>query len=306
MTALTEIDELADTIERRMAGRSGVVFLRPKISFARITAPTRIPVDARAGIAVLAQGSKRLHVVDRSYHSNGSQYLVSTTALRGEVEVLECGPQKPLLGMTVDFEWPRLHRLLMDVQDEPNSDPPARDAWVAGEVDRSVARALLHVARLACSDREWEVLGEGALRELYYWALRSEAGRVMRVRAARRGGLEGVRRAVRFVESHLTDRLDVATIAKAAAMSPSGLHARFSETLGQSPMQFVKQLRLENARGRIAGGESVTTAALEVGYASPSQFSRDFARHFGVAPSRVRGAARNGAHHGRISRGREG
>jgi AraC-like DNA-binding protein len=289
MRAQPEIEELADTIERHMAGRSGVCFVRPRVSFARISsAPRRIPVEGRPGIAVLAQGSKRLHVGERSYRGSDSEYLVSTATLPGEVEVLECGPKKPLLGVTVEFDWLRLRRLLLEMEHEQDPEPAPRESWVSGPVDRSVARALLHVAQLACSDREWDVLGAGALRELDYWALRSAAGRLLRQRMVGGASLEGVGRAVRFVEAHLTERLDVASIAKAAAMSPSSLHARFSAALGQSPIQYVKRLRLEAARSRIAGGESVTTAAFEVGYASPSQFSRDFRRHFGLAPSRDR------------------
>jgi AraC-like DNA-binding protein len=304
MTAHTEIDELAETIERRMAGRSGIVFVRPKVSFARATAAARrIPVVAPAGIALLAHGSKRLHVGARSYCSHGSEYSVSTTTLPGEVEVFEDGTKKPLLGMTVEFDWTRVGRLLLDMEHEQDCEPPA-GPWLAGQVDRSVARAFLHVAQLACSDREWDVLGEGALRELYYWALRSEAGPLLRNRVVHGASLEGVGRAVRFVEAHLSERLDVPTLAKVAAMSPSGLYARFSEALGQSPMQFVKRLRLEAAKSRIAGGERVTTAALEVGYASPSQFSRDFQRQFGLAPSHVRSAALTGTSHPRAGRGR--
>lgn len=293
MTVRPEIEELADTIERRMAGRSGALVVRPHVSFARLVAPPRrLLVESRAGIALLAQGAKRLHVGERSYESAGCEYLLSTASARGEVEILESQAKKPLLGITVDFEQRRLARVMLDMEIDRDSGPPPRQAWLSGELDRSLARAFLNVAHLACSDSAWRVLGEGALRELYYWALRGEPGRALRSRMVFGANVDAVRRAAHFIETHLSEPLDVARIARAAAMSPSGLYAHFGELLRESPMQFVKRLRLESAKSRIAAGEGVTRAALEVGYASPSQFSRDFQRHFGVAPSRLKSARR--------------
>lgn len=293
---LPEIEELADAIAQRMDGHSGVVFVRPNVSFACIAAaPRRLSVQGRSGLAVLAQGSKRLHLGDRSYWSGGSEYLVSTAPYVSEVEVVESGSRRPLLGMTVALDWTRIGRLLLEMQHDDDGARPQQEPWASGQIDRSLARALLHIAQLACSDEAWEVLGEGALRELYYWALRSETGRLLRHRVARGAALDGVTRAVRFVEAHLGERLHVSAIAKVAGMSPSGLHARFSQVLGESPMQYVKRMRLETARRRIAGGVSVTTAALDVGYVSPNQFSREFRRQFGVAPSQLRRARINGS-----------
>jgi AraC-like DNA-binding protein len=289
MGALAEMDELAEVIDRRIGGRSGSVCVRPAVSFARVGhAPARLPVARLPGIAVLAQGAKVLHAGGRSYASRCSTYLVSMAPVAAELEVLEGAGSSPLLGMVVDLDLPRLGRVMVDMVEPRSEEPLANEALVSGTVDRAMGRALLRLAHLVCSDCAWGALHEGAIREVYYWTLRSEAGPLLRHRIARAGGVERVSQAMRFIEANLSEPLEVAAIAKAAALSPSSLHARFKQVLGEPPMQVVKRLRLEAARAQIAAGEGVTTAAFGVGYASPSQFSRDFRRQFGMAPSRVR------------------
>lgn len=289
MGALAEMKELAHVIERGVGNGSGSVRVRPPVSFARVDrAPPRLPVARLPGIAVLAQGAKVLHAGGRAYASTGSTFLVSTAPVAAELEVLDGGGRAPLLGMVVDLDLPRLGRVLVDMAEPERGEPPRDEALVSGTMDREMARALLRLAHLVSSDCAWGALHEGAIREVYYWTLRSEAGPSLRRSIARAGRIEPVARAVRFIEARLSEPLEVAAIARAAALSPSALHARFKQALGESPMQLVKRLRLEAARAQIAAGEGVTAAAYDVGYASPSQFSRDFRRHFGEPPSRVR------------------
>lgn len=294
MTPLAEIEELAQVIDREMQGRSGSVQMRPAISFARVDpGARRLPVERLPGIAVLARGAKSLHSRGLTYTSNCSAYVVSTKPVVAELEVLGGERSQPLLGMVVDLDLARLGELVVDIGEAPPSRAPRDEPLVSATIDRSLARAMLRLAHLVCSDRAWSALHEGAIREVYYWTLRGEAGPSLRHRVARAAGVERLAEAMRYIQAHLGDPLEIATIAKAAALSPSVLHASFKQVLGESPMQLVKRLRLEAARGRIAAGMPVTTAAVEVGYLSASQFSRDFRRRFGVAPSSVRGRTRH-------------
>lgn len=289
MGTLVEMEELAEVIDRRMGGRAGSACVRPAVSFARIDrASTRLSGERLPGIAVVVQGAKALRASGRTYTSRGASYLVSTDPVLAEVEVLEARASRPFLGMVVDVDRARLGRLMVDMAEQHSESPPPTTTLASGSLDRAMARALLRLAHLACSDAAWGALHEGAIREVYYWTLASEAGPLLRHGIARAAGVERVARAVRFIEAHLSEPLEVAAIAHAAALSPSALHACFKRVLGEPPMQLVKRLRLEQARAQIAAGEGVTTAAFDVGYASPSQFSRDFRRHFGLAPSRLR------------------
>jgi AraC-like DNA-binding protein len=179
----------------------------------------------------------------------------------------------------------------MHGEDDPT---PARGTVSMASVaaERRMTRAMLRLAEVACADTEWSALGVGALDEVYYWALRGDAGAMLRARVTRGASVGPVARAVRFIESHLGEGIDVAAIAKAAAMCPTNLHARFRDVMAESPMQFVKRRRLEQALARVATGESVTEVALAIGYASLSHFSRDFRRHFGMPPSQIKGSRR--------------
>lgn len=94
-------------------------------------------------------------------------------------------------------------------------------------------------------------------------------------------------KAVGYLEQNYRDDVDVAQIAQRAGMSVSALHEHFKRATGLSPMQFVKRMRLHEARALLLRGRGASEAAFEVGYSSPSQFSREFRRLFGASPSRL-------------------
>ena len=289
MKVLEETRELAAIIDRHMGTGSSVEVIRPGLVFGRIEKQLpRIPALYRCALCVVAQGSKRVHVGEHVYTYDPTHYLVCTLTVPAESEIF-VDQQRPLLSMVLELDMRRIGKLIADTVDDLEPTPMgASGAMCDAAVDRPMARALLRLAEAAQNDAEWRVLGKGAMREVDYRALTGPAGHMLRERVARIGTIEPVARAVQFIEEHLAEPLDVTTIAKAAAVSSSGLHARFKEVTAQSPMQYVKRLRLEHARRHIASGESVTNAAFRVGYASASQFSRDFRRQFGVPPSKVR------------------
>ncbi|MCA9620213.1 MAG: AraC family transcriptional regulator [Myxococcales bacterium] len=287
---LAETQELADLIERRTEGRDAALTVRPGLLFAR-TSESRPKIKAlyRCALCVVVRGQKLVHVGNQAYRYDRRRYLVSTLTVPTECDLVVDPQEGRLLSLALELDLRRIGKLIAEAGDDLEPMPsPAPAAMVSAPFDRAMARALLRLAEIAGSDAEWRLLGDTAIREVHYRALVGPAGPYLRERVARSSSIEPVARAVRYIEENLADRLDVASIAKAAAVSSSGLHTRFKEVTAQSPMQFVKRLRLEHARGLIASGNSVTDAAFRVGYVSPSQFSRDFRRHFGVPPSKTR------------------
>lgn len=130
-------------------------------------------------------------------------------------------------------------------------------------------------------------MGQGSLNEVYYRLVTAKGGALVRKRLALSGGLDQIGRAIKHIEDHLTEPLNVEMVARLVGMSPSGFHAKFKEATSQSPMQFVKRLRLNAARNLLLEGHSATEAAFQVGYSSASQFSREFSRQYGLPPSKV-------------------
>ena len=138
------------------------------------------------------------------------------------------------------------------------------------------------------SDLDRRILAPGIVRELYYHVLLGEQGDRFQALALRDSGSHRVARVVRFLEHNFDRPLDIATIAKTSGMGESTLHHTFKAVTAMSPMQYLKKIRLH--RGRVmmlSEGLNAGETAHRIGYGSPSQFSREFKRLFGVSPSQA-------------------
>ena len=164
----------------------------------------------------------------------------------------------------------------------------------SGTAERGVFTAAMTEPLLASLTRFLEalpspmdrrILGPGAVRAILYHVLLGEQGHRLRALAVAEGAGHRIARIIRFLEENIDQPLDVATIAKKAGIGSSTLHHVFKQSTAMSPMQYLKKLRLHRARSLMLGdGLSAGEASFQVGYGSPSQFSREFKRMFGVPP----------------------
>lgn len=143
------------------------------------------------------------------------------------------------------------------------------------------ADALLRLLQVLDNPVDAVILGESRLRELYYAVLRGEAGNS--ARCAFGVGNEIVR-AIDYLSDNLSETVTIEDMAAQVGMSRAVFHRKFKQATTMSPIQFVKSMRLNNAAMKIAGGTHVNIAAMEVGYVSSSQFSREFKRMYGQSP----------------------
>ena len=131
-------------------------------------------------------------------------------------------------------------------------------------------------------------LGPANLTQLCFAVLRSDDGRVLELLASNDSKLARISATMRYMEQHLGSKIGMDDLAGVANMSLSAFHRAFKEVAGESPLQYLKQLRLNTARNLMAyKGEPAYLAARHVGYESANQFSREFKRYFGLPPSRV-------------------
>lgn len=135
--------------------------------------------------------------------------------------------------------------------------------------------------QLAGNPTDAAVLGDGLLREVYDALVKGEAGPT----ASRAFGVGNeIARVIEHVSAHLDESITIDDMAAHVGMSRAVFHRKFKQATTMSPIQFIKGIRLNNAAMRMAGGMSVNEAAMEVGYASPTQFSREFKRMYGQSP----------------------
>jgi AraC-like DNA-binding protein len=155
--------------------------------------------------------------------------------------------------------------------------------------------AVVRLVRLLGAPEDIPALAPLAVRELMYRLLRSEDGWRLRQIAASDGQARRIARAIGWLKQHFAEPLRIDAFARELHMSPSSLHHHFKAITAMSPLQYQKQLRLQEAR-RLMFSESLdaTSAALRVGYESASQFSREYSRLFGDPPARDQRRLRDG------------
>lgn len=264
----------------------------------RIVEPfARRPVMYRMCLCLAAQGRKVCHLDDHSLVYSPNHYLLSTLALPVESEIPEASEERPYLGIVLEVDPAEVGRLLIDletaVESEPDSavDRSAGPGLVSCAMDESMQSTASRLLEASLDERDARILGPGLVRELLYRVLTGPHAGVLKDAVSRHSSLARIARVIRFLGANYRDSTDVDAMAQRAGMSTSALHLHFKRATTMSPIQYVKKLRLHQARELLLSGRGASEAAFEVGYASASQFSREFRRLFGVAPSSYRAAA---------------
>ncbi len=152
--------------------------------------------------------------------------------------------------------------------------------------DPGLVDALGRCLDLSASSRDQAVLGPLVAEEIHYRLLTAPVGVMLRTLSRPDSSVSAVAQAIGHLRADLSAPVVVPELARRVGMSPSAFHQHFKAVTATTPLQYQKELRLLAARQLLAAGRSVTAAAFEVGYASSSQFSREYVRKFGVPPSR--------------------
>ncbi len=253
----------------------------------RVTEPIQCaPVVYEPSVVAIVNGAKEA-TLDGQRHSYGcDRYLCCTMSMPVEAGTPAASPSDPLLGVYISLDTRVMTELAIEMEStgmtlRNSSAGPQPQGVNLARWDDGFADALLRLVKLGESPLDAAVLGEGRLRELYYAVLRGDAGGS--VRRAFGVGNE-VARSIKYLASHLDQKVTIDEVASQVGMSRAVFHRKFKQATSMSPIQFVKSMRLNRAAMRIAEGKNVSEAALEVGYVSPSQFSREFKRVYGESP----------------------
>ncbi|MEU6724037.1 AraC family transcriptional regulator [Nonomuraea wenchangensis] len=249
------------------------------------------PSPAMSGtvLAVLAQGVKRLAVGDRVHEYRPGSYLVASVDLPVTGHFVGISPERPALGLALVLEPSAVADLLLHAA--PGDLPPARAGALPGiavaRMTEGLLDALVRLLRLLDHPRDRAVLAPLVKREILWRLLTGEQGDAIRRLGLADTSLGHVARAVRWIQDHYAEPFRVEELARLAGMSPSAFYRHFQTVTALSPIQFQKRIRLQQARLLLAGRpQDITAVAHRVGYDSPSQFSREYRRRYGVPPSR--------------------
>jgi AraC-like DNA-binding protein len=200
-----------------------------------------------------------------------------------------CHTDKPYVGLRLDLDVAEIGRLICDEQLPPIDNAESSRGLYVGKVGPTLVDAVLRLLRLLDTPQDIPILAPMFQREIFYRLLTNGQGGLLRQIALQDSQLQRVAKAIRILSEQFSQPLRMEDIARDVHMSVSSLHHHFKAVTAMSPLQYQKQLRLQQARELVLIGDSdVTHVAHSVGYESPSQFSREYSRFFGMPPLRDR------------------
>ncbi|WP_300159493.1 AraC family transcriptional regulator [Solidesulfovibrio sp.] len=299
-----------ETSRERLAGLLAVQARRdgfsdsplPGVRYARAVSHYPLaPALYEPSVVILATGRKRALVGGAVHSLDPGHYWVVAVPLAFSCETFATA-DAPLYGLSVRVDPAVLGELLLEMDDAPGdafgapSEPADAVGMRAMPMTAHIADAAARLAECLGAPDEARILGPGIVREIVFRVLRGGQGPTLRALAAQNGRLRAVSRALRRIHADFKDELDVESLAREAHMGLSTFHHAFRAVTATTPLQYVKAVRLHKARALLAEpGATAAEAAQRVGYASASQFSREYKRLFGAPPSeeiaRLRGAA---------------
>jgi AraC-like DNA-binding protein/uncharacterized cupin superfamily protein len=230
---------------------------------------------------LILQGSKRTSLGGKTYTCRTGDCLVISHDVAVSSRVIDAPYLALLLRLDVD-----LLRSLADEVTAAGLDTEEARAMTVQKADAAFVDALGRALALTSSPQA-KVIGPLIVKEIHYRLLMAPFGAMLRRMALHDPHATAVARAITHLRGDLRASIHVAELARQVGMSASSFHRHFKAVTSSTPLQFQKDLRLHEARRLITRlGVAVSTAAYDVGYESPSQFSREYARKFGTAPSR--------------------
>ncbi|MCR4158527.1 AraC family transcriptional regulator [Kerstersia gyiorum] len=244
----------------------------------------RTPVLYEPSIVIVCQGHKRGYLANRVYHYDPQHYLVLSVPLPFSTET-DASPDEPLLAVSVRLDMTAVADLVIEVDQQASATSTAPAGIVSTPLDAALADTTVRLLRALRSPLEARVLGPAVVRELCFRVLLGEQGGAIRAALASHGNFGRIARVLRRIHTDYAQPLDVAVLAREAGLSVPAFHAHFKAVAATSPIQYIKSVRLHQARlMMIRDHVTAAGAAVRVGYESPSQFNREFKRLFGRSP----------------------
>lgn len=233
-------------------------------------------------LCLILEGAKSTTLGAETHAYRAGQYLVVSTDLPVSGKVVEA----PYLAVGIPLDRAMIAELMLEMGDPVGETPPTRGLAVS-DIDADLLDTVIRLVRLLDRPDEAVVMAPMIRRELMWRLLRGERGDMMRQIGSDGGRPDQVRRAIRWLRENFAAPMRIEDLAGVAGMSETSLHRHFKAVTAMSPLQYQKQLRLQEARNLLLSrGRDVAGVGFAVGYDSPSQFSREYARLFGEPPGR--------------------
>ncbi len=242
----------------------------------------------KPALCVVVQGAKRTTFGDRHFDYRAGQALVVSLEMPSYGRVVEASPNRPYLSVVIELDLTAMREVLESLGDDlSRPDGEMSGGVFVADFDGPTEDCVLRTVRLLETPKAIAALYPAIMRELCYRLLAGpRGGDIARIVLAN-GHDRRVLDAIHTLRARFAEAVRVEELARVARMSPSAFHRGFKALTAMTPLQYQKRLRLLEARNLLlADAATAETVAFRVGYESPSQFSREYARLFGAPPRR--------------------
>ncbi len=284
--APTRLDHMIDIVQQYALDEQRVATSIPFLSLLRSSHPTPVTKGVlKPSCCVILQGHKRVILADEVLDYGPGEYLAVSVDMPASGHIINATPDKPYLLLNIELDPQEIAAIVLEAKVSIDSQQPERGAFI-GRTDDALQEALYQLVRLLRAPAaEAAFLAVGLKREIIYRMLAGPDGRHLYQNIVLDQQDRGISKAIAWLKDHYDQPVKVEDLAQATHMSVSSLHHRFKAVTTMGPMQYQKQLRLQQARTLLLNGDvDATTAAYQVGYESASQFSREYRRLFGAPP----------------------
>lgn len=285
---MNRLNALVDMIGRHAPDDGTYCCALPGVTLIRASSPTMpMPVIYTPTLCLVAQGTKEARLGETTYRYNAENYLVASVELPVMGSVIEATAERPYLCLQLDFDMTELTELAIRYPSPLTDEQASPSGIMLNKTTPELLDAAVRLASLLDTPQDIAALAPLILREIYYRLLTGPQGDIIRHMAQAGSRLNQIARAIIWIRTHFREACRIEQAASVAGMSRSAFHQHFKTITTMSPIEFRTHLRMQEARRlMVSDAIDAASAGFHVGYESPSQFSRDYVRIFGISPAR--------------------
>jgi AraC-like DNA-binding protein len=278
--------ELTKIIECHTGRDGSQMTVIPTLFFSRFSNDTGPNYGVyKPSLCIVVQGMKEVLLSQERYQYGPADYLVASVNLPITGQVTEASSEVPYLALKLEFTPSEILEVLREFQMGVEKKENAKRGMYVSKIAPSLLDAVTRLARLLDNSKDIPVLAPLIRKEIIYRVLQGEHGGMLKQIAIEGSSTNQISDVIEHIMNNYEKSFKIEELAEIANMSVSSLHRHFKEVTAMSPIQFQKQLRLQEARSLLLSeSEDAADVAFRVGYESPSQFSREYSRMFGLPP----------------------
>lgn len=235
-------------------------------------------------VCLILQGRKETVLGGRTVEAGAGDTVIVSHDLAVASRIIEASPKEPYVALVLTVDLSIVRNLFEQLENAETEAAPAT-AYEVSLADVALIEAIERYVTLIENPNDMKIMAPLLLKEIHYRLLMAPHGGMLRKLLNRNSHASRISKSIELIRQNFAKPMSVADLAETAGMSTSSFHEHFKSITALSPIQYQKELRLVEARRLLLEGQySVSSTAYEIGYESPTQFSREYTRKFGVSP----------------------